>query len=186
MAAVFTNSSSAVFLAPLHFLSFSTLLGTELYQSFVVTGVCFSSLPRPAFVSLQKRLFPAYFRIQSLFLLLTAVTIPPYGPLSLVARKGAWIPLLVAGATALLNLVIYGPRTSQLMLERAHRETNDNKPDTGDDDPEDVEARSAEMQRLKRSFSRSHAMSIHLNLVTIVATVWWGWKLGSLLDFKMG
>ncbi|KAI1630954.1 hypothetical protein F4809DRAFT_654399 [Biscogniauxia mediterranea] len=172
-------------LAPLHLLSFSTLLGTELYQSFVVTGICFSSLPRPAFVSLQKRLFPAYFRTQSLLLLLTAVTFSPYGSLSLVSRKGTWIPLLVAGATALLNLVVYGPRTSRLMLERAHRETN-NKLDNGnDDDPEDVEARRAEVQRLKRSFSRTHSMSIHLNLVTIVATVWWGWKLGSLLDFKM-
>ncbi|KAI5918643.1 hypothetical protein F4810DRAFT_715247 [Camillea tinctor] len=183
MAAVFTTPSSAVLLAPLHILSFSALLGTELYQSFVVTKICFTSLTRPTFMSLQKRLFPVYFRTQSLLLLLTAVTIPPYGPLSLVAKKGTWIPLLVASATALLNLVVYGPRTSRLMLERAHRGTS-NKPDNDNDDPEEVEARSAEMQRLKRSFSRSHAMSIHLNLIAIAATVWWGWKLGSLLDFK--
>lgn len=42
---------------------------------------------------------------------------------------------------------------------------------------------SEEMQGLNRSFSRAHAMGIHLNLVTIIATLFHGWQLSSRLDF---
>lgn len=40
-----------------------------------------------------------------------------------------------------------------------------------------------EMEVLNKAFSRAHAMSIHLNLVTIGATLWWGWQLVSKLQF---
>lgn len=111
-------------LAPLHLLSFSGLLGTQLYQTFVVTKICFTSLPRSAFTTLQKKLFPIYFRSQSLLLLLTVVTIPSRGPLTLLASKAAWIPFTIAGVTATLNWLIYGPRTRQLMIERTHQGTS--------------------------------------------------------------
>ncbi|KAF2969763.1 hypothetical protein GQX73_g3798 [Xylaria multiplex] len=166
-------------LAPLHLLSFSTLLGAQLYQSFLITKICFVSLPRSAFTTLQKRLFPVYFRTQSLLLILTAVTIPRQGPFTLIANKVAWIPFAVAGVTATLNWWVYGPRTRQIMIERIHQETRDGlqKPATDDDSPE--------MQRIRRSFSRSHAMSIHLNLLTIGSMMWWGWELASSLNLEL-
>ena len=40
------------------------------------------------------------------------------------------------------------------------------------------------MGKLNRSFSRAHAMSIHLNLVSIGAMVWYGWHLASLMKFE--
>ncbi|KAL2050415.1 hypothetical protein ABVK25_009249 [Lepraria finkii] len=61
---------------------YGTLPGTELYQSFVMTKICYDALPMPAFTTLQKRVFPVYFRLQSLLFLLTAATHPPYGPVS--------------------------------------------------------------------------------------------------------
>ncbi|KAI0405815.1 hypothetical protein F4802DRAFT_596778 [Xylaria palmicola] len=172
-------------LAPFHLLSFSALLGTQLYQTFVVTKICYISLPRSAFTTLQKRLFPVYFRCQSLLLLLTVVTVPSRGPLTLVTHKAVWIPFAIAGATAALNLLVYGPRTRQLMIERSHQETRDGlqKPTTDDDDA--AENPSLEMQRLRRSFSRNHAMSIHLNLLNIGALLWWGWKLASSLSLEL-
>jgi hypothetical protein len=170
-------------LAPLHLLSFSALLGTQLYQTFVVTKICFVSLPRGAFTTLQKRLFPIYFRGQSLLLLLTVVTIPSQGPLTLIANKAAWISFAVAGVTATLNLLVYGPRTKQIMIERSHQETrNAQQKPTADDA---AETPSPDMQRLRRSFSRSHAMSIHLNLLTIGAMLFWGWRLASSLDLEL-
>ncbi|KAI0452654.1 hypothetical protein F5B21DRAFT_515887 [Xylaria acuta] len=172
-------------LAPLHLLSFSTLLGTQLYQTFVVTKICYVSLPRSAFTTLQKRLFPIYFRSQSLLLLLTIVTIPPHGPLTLIANKVAWIPFAFAGATAALNLLVYGPRTRQIMIERIHQETRDGLQKQTTDDVDAAEAPSPEMQRLRRSFSRNHAMSIHLNLLSIGAMLWWGWKLASSLNLEL-
>ena len=35
-----------------------------------------------------------------------------------------------------------------------------------------------------RGFSRNHAMSIHLNLMTIGSTLWYGWKLASQFSFQ--
>ncbi|KAI1419614.1 hypothetical protein F5Y12DRAFT_788910 [Xylaria sp. FL1777] len=174
------------FLAPIHLLSFSTLLGTQLYQTFVVTKICYVSLPRSAFTTLQKRLFPIYFRSQSLLLLLTVATIPSRGPLTLIANKTAWIPFAIAAMTATLNWWVYGPRTRRIMIERIHQETRDGlqKQQATNDDVVS-EAPSPEMQRTLRSFSRSHAMSIHLNLLTIGAMLWWGYKLASNLNLEL-
>ncbi|KAI0203482.1 hypothetical protein F4808DRAFT_457757 [Astrocystis sublimbata] len=184
-------------LAPLHLLSFSTLLGTSLYQTFVVTKICYVSLPRSAFTTLQKRLFPVYFQGQSILILLTALTIPPHGPFTLIANKAAWIPFAVAGATAALNLLVYGPRTRQIMIERIHQETRDgrkrpvvaaDKNDSATETPSTPSTPSepsAEMQRLHRSFSRNHAMSIHLNLLSLSAMLWWGWRLASSLHLEL-
>ncbi|OTA89068.1 hypothetical protein M434DRAFT_23514 [Hypoxylon sp. CO27-5] len=152
MVDINSSWSPAVFLAPLHLLSYSTLLGTELYQSFVVTKICYQALPRSAFNTLQKRVFPIYFRSQALLLLLTA---------------------------SLLNLTIYGPRTRQIMIDRIHQETRDGRKLSS------ITELSDDMKALNRSFSRNHAMSIHLNLISIVAMIWWGWKLASRLEFRV-
>ena len=108
-------------LAPVHLLAYSTLLGIELYQSFVLTKVAHQALPRSAFTSLQGRLFPIYFRSQSLLLLIVVITFPPLGPVSIIRAKSDWIPFAIAGVTAGLNLVIFGPRTKRVMIERVHQ-----------------------------------------------------------------
>jgi hypothetical protein len=43
---------------------------------------------------------------------------------------------------------------------------------------------SDETVKLRRSFSWNHAMSMHVNLVTIGATLWYGWRLASKLKFE--
>ncbi|RYP56975.1 hypothetical protein DL770_010791 [Monosporascus sp. CRB-9-2] len=162
----------ASLLGPLHLITYSTLLGTELYQTFVNTKVCYKALPRTAFTTLQKRVFPVYFRGQILLLLLTAVTVPASGPFSLVANEANWIPFAVAGTTALLNLIVYGPRTQRIMVERIHqgkaRRDNSGKKgfcvntttETRDKRIfNDITTPSAEMRKLNKLFSRNHAMS---------------------------
>lgn len=110
-------------LAPYHLLIYGTLLGTELYQSFVMTKLCYQALPMSAFTNLQKRVFPVYFTGQSLLVLVTAATVPPYGPASLIQEKSDWIPLAIAGATAVLNWTSAGPKTKQAMIDRIHQGT---------------------------------------------------------------
>lgn len=190
---MFDGLSTLGNLVPYHVISYGTLLGTTLYQSFVMTKVAYLALPMSAFITLQKKVFPIYFRTQSLLLLLTALTIPPYGPLSLIRKKKDWIPLAFAGAMALLNLVVYGPRTQRAMIERIHQgepierfaclmslirdaETRDG---TKYNDPEISE----EMRKRNRAFSKAHAMSIHLNLLGIIAMLWYGVRLASRLNF---
>jgi hypothetical protein len=108
-------------LGPFHVLSYATLLGTQLYQTFIITKVAYIALPRSAFTTLQKRLFPIYFQCQSSLLLLTLLSVPPAGPLSLLRSIHTWAPFAAAGATAALNLCLYGPRTRQIMIERIHQ-----------------------------------------------------------------
>lgn len=105
-------------LAPFHLLSFSTLLGSQLYQTFIVTKVAFKNLPRNPYVNFQKHIFPIYFHGQALLLFLSAVTFPPYGPVSLVQQKSDWIPFTISGVVSVLNLLVFGPRTKKLMLDR--------------------------------------------------------------------
>jgi hypothetical protein len=88
-----------------------------------MTKISYQALPRSAFTTLQKRVFPVYFRVQSLGLLFVALTAPPYGPVSLLQARTEWISLVVAGLTAGLNLLVYGPRTNDLMIERVHQGT---------------------------------------------------------------
>jgi hypothetical protein len=109
------------FLAPIHLFSFSALLGSQLYQTFVVTKVAFKRLPRTPYVNFQKHIFPIYFQSQALLLFLTAATLPPYGPLSLVQHKSDWIPFVVSSVVAGLNLTVFGPRTRKLMLDRVEQ-----------------------------------------------------------------
>jgi hypothetical protein len=115
------SSFLASFLPPIHLLAYSTLLGTELYQTFVMTKISFQALPRSAFTTLQKRVFPIYFQSQSLFLLIVAVTLPPSGLMVISKERGSWISLVIAGVTAGLNLVVYGARTKELMVKRVHQ-----------------------------------------------------------------
>ncbi|OLN97526.1 putative mitochondrial outer membrane protein [Colletotrichum chlorophyti] len=185
-------------LAPYHIISYATLLGTSLFQTFVNTKVCYSELPKSAFTTLQKRLFPIYFRCQTFLLVLTAVTFPPHGPASLLREKLDWIPFAVAGLTAMTNLFIYGPKTRQAMIDRIHQgmlpppprtrmelsvtdaralaETRDAKRPGAVDEP------SPDMHAVRRRFSVNHAMSIHLNIISIVAMLWYGIRLASRLN----
>lgn len=87
-----------------------------------MTSICYQALPMSAFTTLQKRVFPAYFRIQNILFLLTAVTYPPYGPYSLVKNStGDTVTLIFASAMALLNLTVFGPRTQEAMVSRIHQ-----------------------------------------------------------------
>lgn len=115
------TSTVAATMAPFHLFAYSTLLGTELYQSFVITKLAYQALPRSAFMNLQKRVFPIYFRSQTLLLGLVALTLPPGGPTSSLSSKSTSITFAVAGGTALLNLLIYGPRSQKLMIKRIHQ-----------------------------------------------------------------
>ena len=90
-------------------------------KSFVMTKVCYNALPMSAFTTLQKRVFPVYFRGQTLLLVLTALTHPPSGPLSLASSLWDMLPLAFGGAMAAWNLLVWGPRAQTAMVERIHQ-----------------------------------------------------------------
>ncbi|KAF5677636.1 hypothetical protein FHETE_1687 [Fusarium heterosporum] len=165
-------------LAPLHLLSFSTLLGSQLYQTFIITKVSFRHLPRTPYVNFQKHIFPIFFHGQALLLFLSAITLPPRGPLSLVQLKRDWIPFAVSGVVSCLNVLVFGPRTRKLMLDRVEQGTADAKTAS-------LEGPSPVMQVIKKRFTTSHAMCIHLNLIGLGAHLWYTWRLASRLDTSL-
>ncbi|KAL4866019.1 hypothetical protein BDV12DRAFT_199568 [Aspergillus spectabilis] len=180
-------SSTQTFTNPLpyHLLSYGTLLGTEIYQSFILTKVAFQSLPSREFLLLQKRLFPVYFRTQVGLAFLTAVTRPrpPSLPVSSISQtwgQTAWgvAPLVIVSVAGLLNWLVYGPGSSRTGAVRYLLQEAKRNPDKGDK-PVDEET----MKKANREFSRYHAMSIHSNLVALLATVWYIFDLAGDLSF---
>ncbi|ERF73282.1 hypothetical protein EPUS_03114 [Endocarpon pusillum Z07020] len=162
-----------------------------------MTKLCFRYLPRPQFTNLNKHVFPVYFSLQLGLVLLTAATYPPQSLLSLV-RQGHWseyMPLALNVLMAALNAGVYGPRTLKLMVERTHQETRDGarkaRPDVPAQDRELPEQQQTDtvvsdaMRLLKRTFSTSHAMAIHLNMIAMIATVWYGFSLASRVQFTL-
>lgn len=109
-----------------------------------------------------------------------------------------------------LNWYVYGPRTSEAMIEKAKvakgmslflysplrytcvlmtglgTEVQDEK----DGNNVNIESgRGAEetktlMAKVKKTFSRNHAMSIHINLIAVIATVGYGFVLGGRLQLQ--
>ena len=45
-----------------------------------------------------------------------------------------------------------------------------------------LEAASENMKRVKKDFSRTHAMAIHLNAIAMIMTVWYGFSFASRLN----
>ncbi|CAI7574938.1 unnamed protein product [Penicillium pancosmium] len=105
-------------LLPYHIFAYGTLLGTQLYQTFVNTKLCFKYLPMRDFLTLQKRVFPVYFASQVGLVVLTAATHPPYSIISLMNDFWSAGPLLVVLGTGGLNWAVYGPRTTTASLVR--------------------------------------------------------------------
>ncbi|KAI9789982.1 MAG: hypothetical protein M1816_005596 [Peltula sp. TS41687] len=150
-----------------------------------MTKISFQALPMSQFTTLQKKVFPAYFRLQTVLILTTLATYPPMSLLSLFTPKASgarqWGDVAAFGLMLLnasLNLTLYGPKTMSAMIERTHQETRDGRKYN------DKANMSDDMKRANKSFSRMHAMSIHLNLIAVLSTVWYGLSLASRLEIK--
>ncbi|KAF2175673.1 hypothetical protein K469DRAFT_609896, partial [Zopfia rhizophila CBS 207.26] len=164
--------------------SYGTLLGSSLFQSFVGGIIAFRVLPRPQFSTLQKNIFPIYFALQSLTPVLLTLTYPA-GFRSLLPNQHNQLAtdrlsLTLIGTmliTGLINWAYVGPQTTEVMKLRKHQETRDGKKSY------DPPPHSEEMKKLNKRFSMLHGISSLVNLVGIIATVWYGFVLGEVLRF---
>ncbi|CAI7665471.1 unnamed protein product [Penicillium bialowiezense] len=168
---------------PYHILSYGTLLGTQFYQSFVGGFVAFRALPRPQFASLQTAIFPIYFSLQTALPVVVALTASRGGEAlglsGLVApenRLDTLLPLATVAVTGLVNMFVLRPITVNVMRERKHQETRDGKRSY------DPAPHSKEMLALNKKFGRVHGISSLVNLLSLVATVWYGAVLSKRLE----
>ncbi|KIW36943.1 uncharacterized protein PV06_10844 [Exophiala oligosperma] len=174
--------------APYHIISYGILLGTTTFQSFVGGIVAFRNLPRPQFSQLQQAIFPIYFSMQAALPILLALTLPAErtaistipssisGVIDPVNRFRVLVPLLTMFATAAANLAYIGPATTKCMRERKHQETRDGKKSY------DAPPHSKEMQALNQQFSTLHGASSLVNLVSWMASLWYGFYLADRIS----
>ncbi|ERF68918.1 hypothetical protein EPUS_08078 [Endocarpon pusillum Z07020] len=174
--------------APYHLISYGTLLGSQVFQSFIGGIVAYRALPRPQFSSLQQAIFPVYFSMQAALPVILALTYPGErtaigsrpsslsGVLEQQNRLHVLTPLLTMLVTSLANLMAVGPATTRIMKERKHQETRDGKRSY------DAGPHSKEMQILNQRFGRMHGVSSLLNMAGGLATVWYGMVLAERLQ----
>ncbi|CZT25803.1 uncharacterized protein RCC_11472 [Ramularia collo-cygni] len=175
-----------------HILTYGTLLGSNLFQTFMAGPLAYQALPRPQFSTLQQAIFPPYFTLQTVLPLFLILTWPGEKLASAggaVARKGAgyagvfeeenrWIaliPIALMCGTSLLNLVALGPATTKVMKERKHQETRDGKKYY------DAGPKSEEMQRLNSSFAKLHGAASLANLIGLGAMFVYGATLAEMM-----
>ncbi|KAF7506321.1 hypothetical protein GJ744_011894 [Endocarpon pusillum] len=174
--------------APYHLISYGTLLGSQVFQSFIGGIVAYRALPRPQFSSLQQAIVPIYFSMQAALPVILALTYPGErtaigsrpsglsGVLEQQNRLHVLTPLLTILVTGLANLMAVGPATTRIMKERKHQETRDGKRSY------DAGPHSKEMQILNQRFGRMHGVSSLLNMATGLATIWYGMVLAERLQ----
>lgn len=160
--------------------SYGTLLGSEVFQTFVGGIVAYKALSRPQFSVLQQKIFPVYFGMQTLLPVLMALTYPYATSTSLnftqslgsilepTNRSEGFIPIAVMAVCGALNWAIFGPGTTKNMLKRKHQETKDGKRYW------DAGPHSEEMQKLNQNFMILHSVSSVFNVVELGVTVWYG------------
>ncbi|KAL3436476.1 hypothetical protein BDV09DRAFT_165105 [Aspergillus tetrazonus] len=168
---------------PFHILSYGTLLGVQLYQSFVSGIIAFRALPRPQFSALQAKIFPTYFALQTALPVVVALTASrggqPLGISGLLERENQFsvlLPLATAFITGLVNFGVLRKLTVDTMRERKHQETRDGKKSY------DPPPHSKEMIALNKKFGRLHGLSSLVNLVTLGATIFYGVVLSKKLE----
>ncbi|KAL7627052.1 hypothetical protein AAE478_003828 [Parahypoxylon ruwenzoriense] len=173
-------------LAPYHILSYGTLLGTQVFHTFVNSVASFKVLERPQFAILQRAVFPAYFSIQAAVPAVLALTYPsnklagvPWGFGGVFHASNRWgvlLPLGIISATGLVNLAYLLPETNKVTALRRQQEKKDSKKSR------DKGSNSKEMAALNKKFGRLHGISSLLNLVTLLATVAYGINLSTRLE----
>jgi hypothetical protein len=146
----------------------------------------FRVLDRPQFSRVQQSLFPIYFSLQTALPVVIALTFPGSknlrsfpssikGVLHASNRWGVLLPLATMFITGFANMVVVGPATTKVMLERRQQEKKDGKKSY------DAPPHSQEMLALNKQFGQLHGVSSLLNLTTFLATVVYGITLSTRL-----
>jgi len=152
--------------ALIHILSFGTWFGTVFYTTFILGLTMFKHLPRQTFGKLQSKLFPKYFSLCSIAIILQIITLRflPLEVTNLV--KGS-----LGGALfmTLFNQFYLEPVSTKVMLERYDLENAEGGQDT------------ERYKQLKSSFGKLHGMSSLSNLIALIGAVVYGYVLSSLL-----
>lgn len=167
-------------------------------QTFVSSRVAFRTLPRPEFAALQSATLPFFFSIEAAVPVILALTWSKHGqassPLELLTpgnRSKTLAPLATVTVAGLVNLFFLRPLILKVMGERKNQgmylssyfglwltwtELRDGKKYY------DPAPHSKEMQALNKRFVKIHSASSLVGLLSIFASVYYGFTLGKRLS----
>ncbi|KAL7557031.1 hypothetical protein ACA910_009302 [Epithemia clementina (nom. ined.)] len=141
--------------ASLHLLSFSTWFGSVAYTTFILGITIFKNLPWQTFGKLQAKLFPKYFALGSIALMLQLITLLVLPVVVVVGSSSKALGL--AFAMTMLNQFYLEPKSTKIMLQRYELEGQAGGKDTN------------EYKSLKASFGKLHGMSSLTNMIALCA-----------------
>ena len=142
--------------ASVHLLSFATWFGSVAYTTFVAGITMFKNLPRQTFGKLQAKLFPKYFLLGSITLLLQLITLPSLpATIKMASTKALSLALIMT----LANQFYLEPLSTNNMMRRYELEGQAGGKDTD------------EYKTLKSSFGKFHGMSSLTNLIALCGGV---------------
>ncbi|CAH0057795.1 unnamed protein product [Clonostachys solani] len=167
--AILNTIQTLICSAPVHLVCFVALVGTELHQSLISAKKYFHALRKDQPLTLHERVSPVLLRAQSILLILVAVTVPSHGLLSLIEHKSSWIPLLVGSYATALNFFLFNPRASRALNGLQLQSIANTSEKASETEPLNPNAAA-----LEKSFRRNRAATVHLNVLTMMATVWYG------------
>lgn len=163
-----TKVLSAQSLATLHLFSFATWFGTMVYTTFILGITMFKNLPRKTFGTLQAKIFPKYFALSSISIVLQIITLK--GITSRVVSSTimkSTKSLILALFMTLLNQYLIEPITTKNMMRRYELEDSENGTATD------------EYKALKANFGKYHGLSSLTNLVALCAAAAHGFYLSA-------
>ena len=153
--------------ATIHLMSFGTWFGTVFYTTFIAGITMFKNLPRKTFGRLQSKLFPKYFMLSAVAILLQLITVK--GLSASVPLAKATKALGVAFGMTLINLFYLEPTSTKVMFDRYELEEKEGGKD------------SDEYKKLAASFGKFHGMSSLTNLIALCGAVAHAFFLASAL-----
>ncbi|OCF31397.1 hypothetical protein I317_05955 [Kwoniella heveanensis CBS 569] len=169
--AVFQSALAPFTLKGFYLITWGTALGANVWNT--ISGFrTYKTLPRQTFGTLQSRLTPLYFTFSTLStatLLLTHLyfhpglisspRVEPHWATSEAGHQGFLI--LAALIPQVLNLLVVGPWTSEVMFQRHRQERVESK-------EYDEAGVSEEMEKINKKFSILHGIGSALNTVSFL------------------
>lgn len=152
--------------ATTHLLAYGIWLGSAFYTTFIAGFTLFKNLPRQTFGKVQSKLFPKYFNLGAVTILLQLVTLAKLPSLMTTNVKRV---LGTSMAMTLLNLAYLEPTATRIMFERYDL---DNLPGGHT---------SEKYKKLAASFGKLHGLSSLANLIAFCGAVAHGFFIASVI-----
>lgn len=142
--------------ATIHLLSYATWFGSSAWTTFIAGITMYRNLPRKTFGTLQSRLFPKYFNLGAITLLIQLITLKS---LPLAESANATKALSLAFCMTFFNLFYLEPSATNIMFKRYELEEEKGGKD------------SEKYKKLVGKFGKFHGISSLTNLIALMGGV---------------